>query len=174
MLLALNMQGCCALHLGGVGNEADAFNANAFSSLDGLASSCVTTFAQAAVSAATSTVESGASVEHVQQIHPVQHMHTAEVVEPHAAQEVDAEQVALQEVDSDEMSVDPLEERCAVGEKRLSPPTSGTNTTPATKTMKSTHIEWHVARPRHTGMAFLIILKLIFHLSLCSANSAIC
>jgi len=174
VLLALNMQGCCALHLGGVGNEADAFNANAFSSLDGLASSCATTFAQAPVSAATSTVESGASVEHVQQIHPVQHMHTAEVVEPHAAQEVDAEQVALQEVDSDEMSVDPLEERCAVGEKRLSPPTSGTNTAPATKTMKSTHIEWHVARPRHTGMAFLIIFKLIFHLSLCSGNSAIC
>jgi hypothetical protein len=28
--------------------------------------------------------------------------------------------------------------------------------------MKSTHIKWQVARPRHAGMAFLIIFNLMF------------
>jgi len=111
--------------------------------------SSATTFAQVLALATTSTPESSASAEPAQQINPVQFIHIAEAVK------LDAEQVALQEVDSDEVSAD-ASERYVVGEKRQQPATSDKNTTPTTKTMKSEHINWRVTRPRHTGMAFLI------------------
>ena len=186
VLLTENMQGCCALDLAGVGDGADLFSADAFSYLGSLASSSATTFAQVLVPATTSTLESiaspepvesfkqatqqppsattftqvlalattstpesSASAEPAQQINPVQFIHIAEAVK------LDAEQVALQEVDS-EMSAD-ASERYVVGEKRQQPATSDKNTTPTTKTMKSEHINWRVTRPRHPGMAFLIL-----------------
>jgi len=187
VLLTENMQGCCALDLAGVGDGADLFSADAFSYLGSLASSSATTFAQVLVPATTSTLESiaspepaesfkqatqqppsattfaqvlalattstpesSASAEPAQQINPVQFIHIAETVK------LDAEQVALQEVDSDEVSAD-ASERYVVGEKRQQPATSDKNTTPATKTMKSAHINCRVTRPRNTGMAFLIL-----------------